>query len=79
MSDWYLGVKEYKQAIKSWEETFNSSRNFSKIDITEISKQIENIFQCHYFKKFSSTFVEDIIWIGSADLIKVSNSLVFKP
>jgi hypothetical protein len=78
MSNWYLGVKDYKQAIKSWEETFNSSRNLSKIDITEISKQIENIFQCHYFKKFSSTFVEDIIWIGSQARIFQDNIEVHK-
>jgi len=78
MSDWYLGVREYKQAIKSWEQTFNSSKKFSRINITEISKQIEYIFQCQYFKKFSSTFVEDIIWIGSQARIFQDNIEIHK-
>ena len=44
MSDWYLEITEYKQAIGSWEKNFNSSNNLSKNKVTEISKQIEYIF-----------------------------------
>lgn len=65
MSDWYLGAREYKKAIRSWEETFNSSHSFSITDVAEISKQIEYIFEHQFFRKFSNTFLEDIIWIGS--------------
>ena len=64
MSIWYLEAREYKQATISWEKTFNSINN-SQIRISEISEQIEFIFQHQYFKKYSNTFVEDIIWIGS--------------
>ena len=64
MSIWYLEAKEYKQATISWDKTFNSINN-SQIRISEISEQIEFIFQHQYFKKYSNTFVEDIIWIGS--------------
>ena len=74
MSDWYLEITEYKQAIRSWEKTFNSSNNLSKNKVTEISKQIESIFEHQYFKKFSNTFVEDIIWIGSQARIFQDNA-----
>ena len=64
MSNWYLGKKSYRQAIQSWEQTFNSLHD-SQIKISEISSQIEYIFQNQHFKKYSNTFVEEIIWIGS--------------
>jgi hypothetical protein len=64
MSNWYLGKKSYRQAIQSWEQTFDSLHD-SQIKISEISSQIEYIFQNQHFKKYSNTFVEEIIWIGS--------------
>ena len=48
--------------------------NLSKNKVTEISKQIESIFEHQYFKKFSNTFVEDIIWIGSQARIFQDNA-----
>ena len=50
MSNWYLEAKEYKQAIRSWENCFNSIKDTPKIDVLEISEQIEFIFQYPYFK-----------------------------
>lgn len=78
MSDWYLQAKEYKQAIKDWENCFNSNDGSPKLKISEISDQIEFIFNYPYFKKFSNTFIEDIIWIGSQARIFHDNDLVTK-
>ena len=78
MSNWYLEAKEYKQAIRSWENCFNSIKDTPKIDVSEISEQIEFIFQYPYFKKFSNTFIEDVIWIGSQARIFHENNIVNK-
>ena len=75
MSNWYLDGKDYKNAIISWDKSYDYSKGALANDIHHISKEIENIFEHQYFKNYSNIFIEDIIWIASQVRINDSNDI----